>query len=120
MSWLFSEPQQFQNDMLNHEQGHDDLTALLARDLFIDVMLLKGRTFATAQAGSKEFTQLKSGSINKLQALHQHMAEFIRTKFRRSRGSVAATLGRIHSTASRGTRDRYDVADGILHRLRIT
>lgn len=38
MSWVFSRSQQFQDDMLNHEQGHYNITALVARDFFVDVM----------------------------------------------------------------------------------
>src|SRR3989442_3063896 len=40
MSWVFGRPQQFQDDMLNHEQGHYNITALVSRDYFVDVMLL--------------------------------------------------------------------------------
>ena len=51
MSWVFSRPQQFQTDLLNHEQGHYNITALVCRDCFVDVMLLKDQSFATAEAG---------------------------------------------------------------------
>src|SRR4051794_26293148 len=37
------------DDALNHEQGHFNLTALLARDFFVDVMLLKQETFASQE-----------------------------------------------------------------------
>ena len=46
-NWVFNEPQQFQDDLLNHEQGHYAIAALLARDMFIEVMQLKGRTFSS-------------------------------------------------------------------------
>ena len=45
MAWLLSESQAYQNGMLNHEQRHYHITALVFRDLFVDVMLLKSRTF---------------------------------------------------------------------------
>jgi hypothetical protein len=45
--WVFKEAKQFQDDLLNHEQGHYDIAALLARDMFIELMQLKGRTFSS-------------------------------------------------------------------------
>ena len=46
MSWVFNRSSQFQADMLNHEQGHYNITALISRDFFVDTMLLKPQTFA--------------------------------------------------------------------------
>lgn len=52
-SWVlqsvFSRPQQFQQDLLKHEQGHYKIVALMARDMFIELMQLKPRTFSSAQ-----------------------------------------------------------------------
>jgi hypothetical protein len=48
--WVFSESKQFQDDLLKHEQGHYDITALMARDMFIELMQLKGQTFANKAA----------------------------------------------------------------------
>ena len=48
-TWVFNEAKQFQDDLLKHEQGHYDIAALLARDMFIEVMQLKGQSF-TGQA----------------------------------------------------------------------
>src|ERR1041385_7492150 len=33
----------YATDLLKHEQGHYDINALIARDLFIEIMQLKGR-----------------------------------------------------------------------------
>lgn len=43
-------PQQAQADLLRHEQGHYDITALMGRDMFIELMALKTQTFRTLQA----------------------------------------------------------------------
>jgi len=40
--------------LLDHEQGHYDLTALMARDCFIDLMQLKAKSYAAAADGQKE------------------------------------------------------------------
>ncbi len=38
------------NDLLKHEQGHYDITALIARNLFIEIMQLKANTYANGAA----------------------------------------------------------------------
>lgn len=38
--------------LLEHEQGHYDITALVGRDMFIAIMALKGQTFPSAQDGA--------------------------------------------------------------------
>lgn len=40
--------------LLEHEQGHYDIAALIARDMFIEIMALKAKTFATKLDGSNE------------------------------------------------------------------
>jgi hypothetical protein len=49
--WVFTQSLAFQNQLLNHEQGHYNLTALVGRDLFVDLMLLKQSTFRTSTEG---------------------------------------------------------------------
>jgi len=51
--WALQQSQQAQDDLLRHEQGHYDITALMARDMFIDIMQLKGQTFANKGALDK-------------------------------------------------------------------
>lgn len=48
--WVFKEAKSFQDSLLNHEQGHYDIAALLARDMFIEIMQLKGQTFGSKAA----------------------------------------------------------------------
>ena len=43
--WVFRRDQAFQDMVLKHEQHHYDITALIARDQFIDLMQLKLQTF---------------------------------------------------------------------------
>ena len=44
--------------LLNHEQRHYAITALMARDFFLDLMQLKDRTFASVAALRQEITRL--------------------------------------------------------------
>lgn len=46
--------------LLDHEQAHYDLRALNARDEFIEIMALKGRTFASADEGATALRALTS------------------------------------------------------------
>jgi len=52
--WVFQQPQQFQDDLLVHEQGHYNVTALMARDLFIDLMLLKQNDYTNQNTAVSE------------------------------------------------------------------
>jgi len=69
MNWLASQPAGFQADLLNHEQGHYWVTALLARDLFVDMMLQKSEVYADNAAGTAAFNAIKAGSVDKIQAI---------------------------------------------------
>src|SRR5262245_54386587 len=45
--WVFRRDKNFQNALLNHEQHHYDIAALIARDEFIDLMQLKKQQFGS-------------------------------------------------------------------------
>lgn len=57
-SWVFKTSVLEQNRILNHEQGHYDLVALLVRDMFIDIMELKQNAYGTAQAVMNEINRI--------------------------------------------------------------
>jgi hypothetical protein len=44
--------------LLEHEQGHYDIAALMARDMFIEIMALKPRGFATRTDGFRELADV--------------------------------------------------------------
>ncbi len=68
--WVFRQPRQYQNDLLNHEQGHYAIVALMARDLFIDLMLLKSQIFRSAQSARQAVNALTQRySTNAIQAI---------------------------------------------------
>lgn len=57
-SWVLtsvaSKSQAEQDKLLNHEQGHYNIVALLARDMFIEMMQLKGVRLSSSAAVSNE------------------------------------------------------------------
>jgi len=71
--WVFSQPQQFQDDLLKHEQGHYDITALMARDMFIEIMQLKGSTFGSKGALDKAVNDIVNA--HKFQPVHDKYDE---------------------------------------------
>ena len=48
--WVFTQSQSYQDDLLNHENGHYKLTALLGRDYFMALMQVKANTYPDARA----------------------------------------------------------------------
>ena len=50
-SWVFTRPKQFQDDLLNHEQGHYEIGMLNASDFFSELENIQGSSFASGQAG---------------------------------------------------------------------
>jgi hypothetical protein len=63
-----------QGFLLDHEQGHYDLTALMARDVFIDIMQLKSKTWSAELTGRNEVVTLLNDAqakLVKLQAAYE-------------------------------------------------
>ena len=73
LSWKRIEPLSSKGEalLLDHEQGHYDLTALMARDCFIDLMQLKAKTFPNQQAVQKEANDIVSAYQKKLKAMQK-------------------------------------------------
>ena len=61
-TWVFDPSRkQFQKDLLHHEIGHYKICALIARDLFIEIMQLKSKQYSSLAAISKDI----NGIINR-------------------------------------------------------
>ncbi len=69
-SWIFQKTQQFQDDLLHHEQGHYNITSLVVRDFLEDVILLRYATFATAQDSISAVNQIEQQSLKKIQSIN--------------------------------------------------
>jgi hypothetical protein len=52
--------------LLDHEQGHYDITSLMARDCFIDLMQLKANTYSSVQDGQKAARDIVKSYKDKL------------------------------------------------------
>jgi len=75
-SWK-REPQP-SNDLLKHEQGHYDLVALIARDLFIEIMQLKANTYATHADGLADLRPILTkfgGKVEKIAVIYDSVQQ---------------------------------------------
>jgi hypothetical protein len=68
-SWVFQRPQQFQNDLLNHEQGHYEIGMLNAKDFFFELERIQGSGFASAREGIAAVRNLET-TLGSAQAIH--------------------------------------------------
>jgi len=57
------------NDLLKHEQGHYDIVALIARDLFIEIMQLKPKTYANGPAALADLRPILTKFGGKVQKI---------------------------------------------------
>jgi len=122
MSWVFSRPQQFQTDLLNHEQGHYNITALVCRDCFVDVMLLKNQFFATAKAGVDAVELIKQQSLSKIATVQKLCDKEVHPEqdAGKSRGPMQSTWDRIlQSTFSEARSSGTAAPNGTPHKRRL-
>ena len=66
-NWVFTQPQSYQNDLLNHENGHYKIVGLIARDFFLALMKLKANTYPNAAALQADLDQVKKATAEKAQ-----------------------------------------------------
>ncbi len=68
-SWVFTRPKQFQDDLLNHEQGHYEIGMLNASDFFSELENIQGSSFASGRAGVAAMQNLQA-TLGSAQAIH--------------------------------------------------
>jgi hypothetical protein len=68
-SWVFQRPQSFQDELLNHEQGHYEIGMLNAKDYFFELQRIQATGFATALEGVAAMNNLDA-TLGSAQAIH--------------------------------------------------
>jgi hypothetical protein len=68
-SWVFQRPQTFQDNLLNHEQGHYEIGMLNAKDFFFALQQIQATGFATARDGVAALRNLER-TLGSAQAIH--------------------------------------------------
>ena len=66
-SWLSKRTPMEQQTLLAHEEGHYDLGALIARDYFLQVMQLKGNSYADSAALQADLDPIAQATIARIQ-----------------------------------------------------
>lgn len=67
--WAMGRDQAFKDNLLNHEQGHYNIAALTARDLFIELMQLKSQTFSSNMDCQRAIANIWTTTGGKAQAI---------------------------------------------------
>jgi len=66
-NWVFTQPQSYQDDLLNHENGHYKIAALIGRDFFLALMKLKANAYANTAALRADIDRVKKAIAEKAQ-----------------------------------------------------
>ena len=66
-NWVFTQSQSYQNDLLNHENGHYKIVALIGRDFFLALMRLKANTYPNAGALQADLSKVSKAIAEKAQ-----------------------------------------------------
>jgi hypothetical protein len=63
-SFVSQKPQAYQDSLLNHEQGHYNIAALLGKDLYNALMALKSKTYASASDLASDVNAARTNLAN--------------------------------------------------------
>jgi len=67
--WVKTRPQADQDRLLQHEQGHYNISALIGRDFFVGLMQLKANKYAALPAFRRGLGDLEANTLAKTQAV---------------------------------------------------
>jgi len=59
-NWVFDLPQDKQDDLLHHEQGHFTIGGLLGRDFYYDLLALRKKEYSNPSESTADFNALKN------------------------------------------------------------
>ena len=109
-NWVFTQPASYQNDLLNHENGHYKIAALIGRDFFLALMKLKANTYANAAALQADLDQVKKSIAAKAQPAQDKYD--VDTKNGRDSGQQSLWDGYITKSFSTPVNPAEQAADG--------
>jgi hypothetical protein len=121
-NWVATRPPPFSADLLNHEQGHYAITALCARDFFVDLMCLKPTVFDTASAGLNAVADIKRRTLDRIPSIQ---ASYDREVHPEQNGGVSrgpiqlAWDGYIRSAFTIPRSPPSNAPDGVTHKIRL-
>lgn len=116
-SWLAQRTPAEQVTLLAHEQGHYDLGALIGRDYFLQVMQLKGNSYADSAALQVDLNAVAAATIARI----QEVSDDYDTATKNSSDTVAQAkwLGYIKKAFTQPKFPAETAADGTAIKLEI-
>lgn len=121
-NWVATLPPPFSVDLLNHEQGHYAITALCARDFFVDLMSLKPLRFASAREGLDAVADIQRQTVHRIPAIHAAYDREVHPEQARrvTRGPMQqAWDGYIRSAFTIPRSPPSSAPDGVAHKIRL-
>lgn len=110
-------PSQAQQDLLRHEQGHYDITALMGRDLFIEVMALKPQTFSNLSALQTALQTISQRYA--AQPVHNKYDHSQETDHGRNAQQQRAWNNYIHTASTTPRTPAVHAPDGAVYKVRL-
>lgn len=116
-SWVFQCPKQFQDDLLTHEQGHYDIVALMARDLFTDLFAIKNHAYQEKRALDERVTALNDDCVHNIEVIGSRYES--ETKNGQRPEQQRSWSGFIHTAFTQARQPPELAADGTPYRVRL-
>ena len=114
-SWV--KPGAKTDTLLNHEQGHYDIAALMARDFFIDLMQLKSQTFTSSGLLQAELTRIQN--LYKPQTISDKYDDTFETDHGRNSTNQSLWDGFFRSAFTTPRVPEQKTPDGIAYKVRL-
>jgi hypothetical protein len=116
---IASRGNQYSIDLLNHEQGHYNLTALLARDLFIEIMQLKAKTYPNPGAALADLALIVNKFNGKSEKAAKKYDEVSQTNHGANAGSQTTWDGMIQKAFTQARTPAVSAPDGTPYKIPI-
>jgi hypothetical protein len=100
-SWVFDRSQSYQDNLLNHEQGHYEIGMLNAKDFFMGLQSIQGTAFPKASDGVAAMRNLEA-TLGSAQAIHNKYDQDTRSGLdltRQAAWDAALSAARVTFTA---------------------
>ncbi len=111
--------QQEKDRLLNHEQGHYNLVALLARDMFLELMQVKAVRTSTPEAAAKLCTDIQTRYMNITQPLQDLYDSKTETDHGRTAAKQTKWDGFINTAFTQARVPQISAPDGKLYKEEI-
>ncbi len=114
-----SMPKADQDELLKHEQGHYNLVALLARDMFIEMMQLKGARLSSSLLVAQEVQAIHTRYANLSQPLQDLYDSKSETDHGKNKPKQSAWEGYINTAFTQVRTPAQSAPDGTTYKVEL-